>query len=82
LARGLLIRELAVAAPKSESRRFWNYEELLAKPPETNQSVELWDGEVEGAYVLHKRAEGGEAAASRSLTGFQVSFADLEPRGV
>ncbi len=32
--------------PKPKARRLWTFEELAARLPESNQPVELWDGEI------------------------------------
>jgi Uma2 family endonuclease len=38
---------MAVAtAPQTKAKRLWTYDEVLAELPETNQGVELWDGEL------------------------------------
>src|SRR5205823_923502 len=34
------------ALPKLRTKRMWTFNEMLAELPETNQPVELWDGEI------------------------------------
>jgi Uma2 family endonuclease len=38
---------MAIAVtPKPRAKRLWKYNEMVAELPETNQSVELWDGQI------------------------------------
>src|SRR5580693_9246540 len=32
--------------PKPKTKRLWTYQEMVASVPETNQPVELWNGEI------------------------------------
>jgi Uma2 family endonuclease len=32
--------------PKAKASRIWTYDEMIAELPETNQPVELWNGEI------------------------------------
>ena len=36
----------APTRPKARSHRLWTYDEMVAELPETNQPVELWNGEI------------------------------------
>jgi Uma2 family endonuclease len=36
----------SVTLPKPKTKRLWTYQEMVASLPETNQPVELWNGEI------------------------------------
>ena len=61
------------ARPKAKVQRLWTYDEMVAELPETNQPVELWNGEIIMSPAPHPKHQDIVFNFAQRLKEFAVS---------